>query len=68
MPEERIALTEKQKQTIQTVLKQIQELNQAVANYLKGLGDGMGLEGNWNLDPTTMELVKQEEQPQPKKE
>jgi exonuclease VII small subunit len=70
MAEERIALTGKAKETVTSAVQQMNQLNQAVNNFIQGFIVAKELDGTWKLDSQTMELVKQEEQKpeQPKAE
>ncbi len=64
MSEERIALTGKAKETVAEAVTNINQINQALSNFVQGYISAKELKETWNLDIKTMELVKQE----PKKE
>ena len=57
---ERIALTGKVKENVERIVKQVSEMNQALNNYVQGIIDSKELEGTYQLDLKTFELVKQE--------
>ena len=63
---EEIQLPEKIKVALGNLLAQRQNLENQIGLYCQGIIDGMGLEGNWNLDTDKWVLTKVSEAETPK--
>lgn len=48
---------------IRPILEQTRQLEASMKNYILGLRDGMGLDGDYNADIGTMSFIKHEEAP-----
>jgi len=60
-----IPMTEDMKSTIQNILTQQNMLNLKLQSYLEGCKEGLGLDGDWQVDVRTFTFAPV---PKPKKE
>lgn len=63
MSDNRIAITGKAKENIEKLVLQANQIGMAINNYVQGIIDAKELDGIYQLDVKTMELVKQEDKP-----